>query len=151
MAMVKARAEEAPEAKRGIVTVKLWSALKSKFGCPYKLIPPEQFTEALSLVARVALEGDTRPALPVVLAQDTHHLAGQRLLVCVADDGSSYHAQAIPSDAYILNAIQFLKALNAGDIYLGKEETHLLMDSVDSFNRSIRFRMADILNGVVSQ
>ena len=101
-------------------------------------------------MARLEIEGTALPALPVVLAQDAQHLAGQRLLVCIAEDGTSYHARAIPSDAYIMNAIQFLKAINAGDMYLGRVETHLLMDSVDYLNRSIRFRMVDMQKGVAS-
>ena len=47
-----------PEEKRGAATIKLWSSVKSKFGCSYKEIAPEHFTEALSLVARLELEGE---------------------------------------------------------------------------------------------
>jgi hypothetical protein len=57
-ALVKARAEVLPEEKRGAATIKLWSSVKSKFGCSYKEIAPEHFTEALSLVARLELEGE---------------------------------------------------------------------------------------------
>lgn len=72
--MVRTRAEEAPEARRGIVAVKLWSALKAKFGCPYKLIPPEHFTDALSLLARLEIEGETSPALAApVVSPIAHH------------------------------------------------------------------------------
>ena len=72
--MVRTRAEEAPEARRGIVAVKLWSALKAKFGCPYKLIPPEHFTDALSLLARLEIEGETPPALAApVVSPIAHH------------------------------------------------------------------------------
>lgn len=57
--LVKARAETYPQDKRGVATIKFWSALKSKFGVSYKEIPGEHFTDALSLVARLEpLEGE---------------------------------------------------------------------------------------------
>ncbi|HEX5339087.1 MAG TPA: phage antirepressor N-terminal domain-containing protein, partial [Gallionella sp.] len=57
-ALVAARIEELPETGRGKAATVCWSALKSKFGCSYKEIAPEQFTEAVSLVARIVLEGE---------------------------------------------------------------------------------------------
>ncbi len=57
-AMVKARVEALPQAKRAKGAITCWSALKSKFGCTYKNIPAEHFTEAASLVARLPLEGE---------------------------------------------------------------------------------------------
>lgn len=57
-AMVKARVEALPQAKRAKGAITCWSALKSKFGCTYKDIPAEHFTDAASLVARVELEGE---------------------------------------------------------------------------------------------
>ena len=44
--------------KQAKAAITCWSALKSKFGCTYKEIAPEQFTEAVSLVARLPLEGE---------------------------------------------------------------------------------------------
>ena len=43
---------------RAKAAITCWSALKSKFGCTYKKIDPDQFTDAVSLVARVPLEGE---------------------------------------------------------------------------------------------
>lgn len=57
-ALVKARVDELPEGKRAKAAVTCWSSLKSKFGCTYKDIAPERFTEAVSLIARVTLEGE---------------------------------------------------------------------------------------------
>jgi len=57
-ALVAGRIEALPEAERGRAATRCWSALKSKFGCGYKEIAPEQFTEAVSLVARLVLEGE---------------------------------------------------------------------------------------------
>lgn len=56
--LVKARVEALPESKQAKAAITCWSALKSKFGCTYKEIAPEQFTEAVSLVARLPLEGE---------------------------------------------------------------------------------------------
>jgi hypothetical protein len=57
-ALVKARVEVMPKDKQAKAAITCWSALKSKFGCTYKEINPERFTEAVSLVARVSLEGE---------------------------------------------------------------------------------------------
>lgn len=57
-ALVAARIEALPELERGRAATRCWSALKSKFGCGYKEIAPERFTEAVSLVARIVLEGE---------------------------------------------------------------------------------------------
>ncbi|MNQ82204.1 hypothetical protein D3C85_972510 [compost metagenome] len=69
-ALVVARIEELPEAGRGKAATVCWSALKSKFGCSYKEIAPEQFTEAVSLVARIVLEGELlEPEAPKVVGR----------------------------------------------------------------------------------
>lgn len=56
--LVKARVEALPKDKQAKAAITCWSALKSKFGCTYKEIAPEQFSEAVSLVARLPLEGE---------------------------------------------------------------------------------------------
>jgi hypothetical protein len=65
-ALVKARVEELPAPYQGGAAITCWSSLKSKFGVSYKAIPPEQFSEALSLVARLDLVGSKMelPTLP---------------------------------------------------------------------------------------
>lgn len=63
--LVKARVEALPQNRRAKAAITCWSALKSKFGCTYKLIAPEHFTEAVSLVARLPLEGELLAADPV--------------------------------------------------------------------------------------
>jgi len=59
-AVVQARLEELPHNCRGKAALTCWSALKSKFGCHYKEIGEEDYSEALSLVARLPLE-DVKP------------------------------------------------------------------------------------------
>lgn len=56
--LVKARVEALPKDKQAKAAITCWSALKSKFGCTYKQIEPAQFTDAVSLLARVVLEGE---------------------------------------------------------------------------------------------
>lgn len=58
---IKARIESLPHEKQGGAAIRCWSSLKSKFGCSYKEIPAEQFSEAVSLVARIELEGEFLP------------------------------------------------------------------------------------------
>ncbi|WP_051206067.1 phage antirepressor N-terminal domain-containing protein [Oceanospirillum maris] len=60
--MVHYRVDALPQEKRAKAAITCWSALKSKFGCSYKEIATEHYTEAVSLVARLPLEGDYLPA-----------------------------------------------------------------------------------------
>jgi Rha family phage regulatory protein len=57
-ALVKARLEDIPQDRRAKAAITCWSALKSHFGCSYKEITPEKFTDAISLVARQVLVGE---------------------------------------------------------------------------------------------
>ena len=69
-ALVAARIETLPEVQRGKAATRCWSALKARFGCGYKEIEPAQFTEAVSLVARIVLEGELlEPEAPKVLGR----------------------------------------------------------------------------------
>ncbi len=56
--LVKSRVETLPPGKQAKAAITCWSALKSKFGCSYKQIESEQFSDAVSLVARITLEGE---------------------------------------------------------------------------------------------
>lgn len=57
-ALVKSRVDALPQSKRAKAAISLWSALKSHFGVSYKAIAADQFTDALSLVARLTLDGE---------------------------------------------------------------------------------------------
>jgi len=48
--------QSVPFEKQKALAITLWSAVKSKFKVGYKDVPPEQFPEVLSLMARVAVE-----------------------------------------------------------------------------------------------
>lgn len=56
--LVMSRGQSLPKEKQAKAMITMWSSLKSHFGCSYKEISEEQFAEALSLVARVPLEGE---------------------------------------------------------------------------------------------
>ncbi|HCN1238133.1 TPA: phage antirepressor N-terminal domain-containing protein [Escherichia coli] len=50
--LVMSRGQSLPKEKQAKAMITMWSSLKSHFGCSYKEISEEQFTEALSLAAR---------------------------------------------------------------------------------------------------
>ena len=56
--LVMSRGHSLPKEKQAKAMITMWSSLKSHFGCSYKEISEEQFAEALSLAARVPLEGE---------------------------------------------------------------------------------------------
>ncbi|WP_337082336.1 P22AR C-terminal domain-containing protein [Escherichia coli] len=56
--LIMSRGQSLPKEKQAKAMITMWSSLKSHFGCSYKEISEEQFTEALSLAARVPLEGE---------------------------------------------------------------------------------------------
>ncbi len=78
--LINCRLDALPEAQRTRAASTCWLALKSAFGCTYKKIPQGQFTEAVSLVAQLPLEGElleSAPGEPPVLSLDryeTEHL-----------------------------------------------------------------------------
>lgn len=56
--LVLNRGRSVPQEHQAKATITLWSALKTHFGCTYKDIEEDKFTEALFLAARVPLEGE---------------------------------------------------------------------------------------------
>lgn len=68
--LVLNRGKALPKEKQAKAMITMWSSLKSHFGCTYKEIDSDKFTEALSLAARVPLEGEYLPKqteLPMVV------------------------------------------------------------------------------------
>lgn len=70
--LVLTRGHALPKENQARAIITMWSSLKSHFGCSYKDINEEQFTEALSLAARVPLEGELlnkqepSPVMPMI-------------------------------------------------------------------------------------
>lgn len=60
-ALVKSRVEILPHGGQAKAAITCWSAIKSKFGVSYKEVPATNFTDVLSLVARLPLESDNSP------------------------------------------------------------------------------------------
>lgn len=56
---VKQRAESLPKEKWKGATIKMWSSIKAKYGCNYKMIAPDQTAAILSLIARMDFEDET--------------------------------------------------------------------------------------------
>lgn len=59
--LVLNRGKALPKEKQAKAMITMWSSLKSHFGCTYKEIDSDKFTEALSLAARVPLAGEYLP------------------------------------------------------------------------------------------
>lgn len=114
-ALVKSRVDQLPEQARGRAAITLWSSIKTKFGCTYKAVPPDQFSEVLSLVARVPLKPETDPlASMVVFNGGKESAGGRRFLVKFADDGLCYTAMPIPHDCCVMTPAQFVEAMKEG-------------------------------------
>lgn len=66
----KALVTAAPAERQGKLAIALWSSVKSKFGVSYKDVPSDDFVNIISLMSRVAIEGEWLPAQKVLtLAQ----------------------------------------------------------------------------------
>lgn len=132
-ALVKARAESCPKEKQGAAAIKCWSSIKSKFGCSYKEIAPEHFTEALSLVARIELEGEYLPA-------GTPDLPPIDVAAVFKDCYNNGRKVSIPSNIQKLMAQKSVAlAIEAHD-YLNEHLAMVVADSPSS--------MEDAINGV---
>lgn len=67
--IVRSTAEALPKNKRASTTIKMWSAIKNKFGCSYKDVDESEFNNIVSLLARLPIEGELLP--PPVNALDS--------------------------------------------------------------------------------
>lgn len=68
--MVMSRGQVLPKDKQAKAIITMWSALKSHFGVSYKEIDAWQFNEAVSLVARLPLEGELISSRDVLLVEE---------------------------------------------------------------------------------
>lgn len=85
--LVVNRGKALPKEKQAKAMITMWSALKSHFGVSYKEIAEEQFTEALSLAARVTLEGEfiPREGLTIDREQFNHPVVMPTIDATIAD------------------------------------------------------------------
>ncbi len=122
--LVKARVEALPKERQAKAAVTCWSALKSKFGCSYKEIAPEHFTEAVSLVARVVLEGEWLGAatnsFAGLIGQPLKR--GERWLVSLDVQGRE-RFEPVPYDACVMTHQELLQAMvTPGELPVSTEE-----------------------------
>lgn len=78
--LVLNRSKALPKEKQAKAMITMWSSLKSHFGCTYKEIDSDKFTEALSLAARVPLEGEYLPKQAELPMAATSTLTDDELL-----------------------------------------------------------------------
>ena len=86
--LVMTRGKALPKENQAKAMITMWSSLKSHFGCSYKEIDTDQFTEALSIAARVPLEGEflgSQEALPGTKQFDEGELCSMAWLWLVSD------------------------------------------------------------------
>ncbi|TWH63831.1 hypothetical protein LX59_03082 [Azomonas agilis] len=111
--MVKARVDSLPQDKRAKAAVKCWSALKNTFGCTYKKIDPNQFTDAVSLVARLELEGeflgkDDQPKLEPFAQIIGRPLKPIERWIVYTDGSDKEQYRPIPIDSFVMTPAKLL-------------------------------------------
>ncbi|MEY0607756.1 ORF6N domain-containing protein [Providencia rettgeri] len=89
--LVLNRGKALPKEKQAKAMITMWSSLKSHFGCTYKEIDSDKFTEALSLAARVPLEGEYLP-------KQTERFVGCRVLHHYDDKGAIIKSEIAADD-----------------------------------------------------
>ncbi|HEM8137409.1 TPA: ORF6N domain-containing protein [Providencia rettgeri] len=89
--LVLNRGKALPKEKQAKAMITMWSSLKSHFGCTYKEIDSDKFTEALSLAARVPLEGEYLP-------KQTEQFVGCRVLHHYDDKGAIVKSEIAADD-----------------------------------------------------
>ncbi|WP_338804421.1 phage antirepressor N-terminal domain-containing protein [Xenorhabdus griffiniae] len=118
--LVLNRGKALPKENQAKAMITMWSALKSHFGCTYKEIESEQFTEALSLAARVPLEGEylgkQEPSL------DTNVLPDNGKVLVVIRDRKIQDYQTVDPNSHVLTLNTFMElAQRAGYLIIHKE------------------------------
>lgn len=93
--LVLTRGKSVPQEHQAKATITLWSALKTHFGCTYKEIAEDQFTEALSLAARVPLEGEYIPS------HDGQWHSGGNCLLVRFKDGAISCSENVPENSIV--------------------------------------------------
>lgn len=116
--MLKTAAERLPKEKQGGAMVKGWSKLKAHFGVSYREIPRQEFSEAVSIIARHAAEWelvDDEPTPP----EDTDRV---KIAFSLAAEASARVQRTV------------FDAAMAGDITLWKHSRYLLDLNYDRNN-----------------
>lgn len=88
--IVKDKADALPHDKRAKATITCWSALKAKFGVTYKEIAPEHFTDAVSLLSRITLEGEYIPAGTSTEKDELSYASGRAIITEIRQLANAY-------------------------------------------------------------
>jgi hypothetical protein len=105
--LVLTRGKSVPQQYQAKATITLWSALKTHFGCTYKEISEEKFTEALSLVSRIPLEGELLERENVQPAKESPNPMNCRILHTYNEFGIIVGAQVAKEDEFLTSAQGF--------------------------------------------
>ena len=114
--LVLNRGKALPKEKQAKAMITMWSSLKSHFGCTYKEIDSDKFTEALSLAARVPLEGEYLP-------KQTERFVGCRVLHHYDDKGAIVKSEIAADDEQLTSPKVFADlAESRGYVMVKKDE-----------------------------
>lgn len=114
--LVLNRGKALPKEKQAKAMITMWSSLKSHFGCTYKEIDSNKFTEALSLAARVPLEGEYLP-------KQTERFVGCRVLHHYDDKGAIVKSEIAADDEQLTSPKVFADlAESRGYVMVKKDE-----------------------------
>ncbi|HDU9997347.1 TPA: phage antirepressor N-terminal domain-containing protein [Klebsiella pneumoniae] len=92
--LVMSRGQALPKEKQAKAIITMWSSLKSHFGISYKEIDADQFNEAISLVARLPLEGELITASEV--SQTDEQISSEMLAAIMAAIRSQKQSYCYP-------------------------------------------------------
>lgn len=92
--LVMSRGQALPKEKQAKAIITMWSSLKSHFGISYKEIDADQFNEAISLVARLPLEGELITASEV--SQTDEQISSEMLAAIMAAIRSQNQSYCYP-------------------------------------------------------
>ncbi|OWF76999.1 phage antirepressor Ant [Yersinia rohdei] len=136
--LVMNRGKALPKENQAKAMITMWSALKTHFGCSYKEINEDQFTDALSLAARVPIEGEflgKQEALPTMVKQSQFtdvELCALSWLWLVADKMRRHAEETYP-------ALKQLESKYAGDACdIAREFTYWLGNTESILSRETR-------------
>ncbi|WP_180560255.1 phage antirepressor N-terminal domain-containing protein [Arsenophonus endosymbiont of Apis mellifera] len=117
--LVLTRGKSVPHEHQGKATITLWSALKSHFGCSYKEIAEEKFTKALSLAARVPIEGEFIGKAP--LQNNLPAICGR--IILDYENGSVTRTEVVPSNYFIGDIETLMEYIERRGVVVLADET----------------------------
>ncbi|QXX82966.1 ORF6N domain-containing protein [Providencia sp. R33] len=138
--LVLNRGKALPKDKQAKAMITMWSSLKSHFGCTYKEIDSDKFTEALSLAARVPLEGEYLP-------KQTEQFVNCRVLHHYDDKGAIIKSEIAADDEQLTSPKVFADlAESRGYVMVKKDDIYC--DSTVSANVNAAYGNFKILKEI---